>query len=192
MSRRRQILDAAVVAFHEKGFHGVGVDELGERAQLSGPSLYRHFSGKDEILATALDEAMDDLLGAAARVHDDPDGDLRRALRHHIGFALRNRELVTLYQREADALAEPWATSFAARRRTYTRAWEELVARRFPDLDAAVVRVATQTCLGAVFSLATWPRGTRATPGVEELLLDQVWHGLGGYDTAGPESGSAS
>ncbi|MDX6428827.1 MAG: hypothetical protein QOE54_1193, partial [Streptosporangiaceae bacterium] len=38
MGRDRAILDAAAEAFYEKGFHGVGVDELGARAGLSGPS----------------------------------------------------------------------------------------------------------------------------------------------------------
>ena len=58
MDRDRKILDTAAAVFYEKGFHGVGVDELGTRAGLSGPALYRHFSGKDEILATLFNEAL--------------------------------------------------------------------------------------------------------------------------------------
>src|SRR5882757_5597185 len=116
MSRDRAILDAAAEAFYEKGFHGVGVDELGKRAGLSGPSLYRHFSGKDEILATLLNEALDELVSATVPVHGDPEQDLDRAVRHHITFAVEHRELVNLYQRDVRSLADPWRRPFDRRR----------------------------------------------------------------------------
>src|ERR1700750_3294603 len=78
VDRDRQILDAAAALFYEKGFHGVGVDQIGERVGISGPALYRHFSGKDEILATLLNETLDELITAAAAVYDDPQQDLER------------------------------------------------------------------------------------------------------------------
>ena len=184
MVKERQILDAAAQAFHEKGFHGVGVDELGVRAGLSGPSIYRHFSGKDEILATLLNEAMDELLSAAVPVHDDPEQDLQRALRHHVRFALANRQLVTLHQREVRSLADPWARSFARRRGQYTRRWEALVARRFPDLDDQAVAATTQACLGTVFSVAAWPDRALAVADLEQLLVTLVSHGLYGGSPA--------
>lgn len=166
------------MAFHEKGFHGVGMDELGVRAGLSGPSLYRYFAGKDEILARLLDEAMDELLTATRPVDPDPTADLDRALRHHVQFALANRPLVTLYQREVRSLVEPWASAFIRRRRQYIRAWEQLVSRARPDLDDATRDVTTQGCLGLVFSVASWPDRTLATPGVADLIMELVQRGL--------------
>ncbi|GAA1530205.1 TetR/AcrR family transcriptional regulator [Nocardioides humi] len=182
MPRDRRILDAAAVAFHEKGFHGVGMDELGRRAGLSGPSLYRYFAGKDEILARLLDEAMDELLGATTPVDPDPRTDLERALRHHIEFALANRHLVTLYQREVRSLVEPWADAFTRRRRQYVRAWETLLARAFPTLEPGAVAAAAQGCLGLVFSVATWPDRALAAPGVTDLIMGLVLHGVAGVD----------
>lgn len=172
------------MAFHEKGFHGVGMDELGTRAGLSGPSLYRYFSGKDEILAKLLDEAMDELLGATRSVDPDPAADLDRALRHHVDFALANRALVTLYQREVRSLVDPWAAAFTRRRRQYTRAWERLVSRARPELDDATVAATTQGCLGLVFSVATWPDRTLKAPGVSDVIIDLVLHGLDGAGSA--------
>lgn len=183
MSRDRRILDAAAQAFHEKGFHGVGVDELGDRAGLSGPSLYRHFSGKQEILATLLDEAMDELM-AAATATDDPEADLQRAIRHHVGFALARRPLVTLYQREVGSLEDPWASAFNRRRGRYTRRWESLVSERFPQLSEHTVPAVTQACLGTLFSVAAWPSRALAAPDLEELLVDLVCRGLYGHASA--------
>ncbi|MFC7506017.1 TetR/AcrR family transcriptional regulator [Nocardioides sp. CPCC 206347] len=177
MPRDRRILDTAATAFHEKGFHGVGMDELGRRAGLSGPSLYRYFSGKDEILATLLNEAMDELLGATRPVQDEPVADLHRALRHHIDFALANRPLVTLYQREVRSLVEPWSKNFTRRRAEYSRAWEALVARAHPGLDEVAVAVATQGWLGMVFSVATWPERVLSTPQVADRILGLLTRG---------------
>jgi AcrR family transcriptional regulator len=178
--RDRRILDAAAVAFHEKGFHGVGMDELGSRAGLSGPSLYRYFAGKDEILARLLNEAMDELLGATAPVDADPTQDLQRALRHHIEFALGHRPLISLYQREVRSLVEPWSKAFTRRRRQYTRQWEALVSRAHPDLDEPTVAATTQGCLGLVFSVSGWPERTMSTPRLADLVLALVTHGMDG------------
>jgi AcrR family transcriptional regulator len=177
MGRERQILDAAALAFHEKGFHGVGMDELGQRSGLSGPSLYRHFAGKDAILATLLDEAMDELTGAAAHRSGTPAADLERALRHHVRYALDNRARVTLYQREARSLSAPLARSFAARRSHYTRLWESLVAGGLPRVEARNVPAVTQAMLGLVFSVAAWPRRALGVDDVETLVLGLTLHG---------------
>jgi AcrR family transcriptional regulator len=181
--REQRILAAAAVAFREKGFHGVGMDELGARAGLSGPSLYRHFAGKDEILATLLNHAMDELLTVVSQTTEDAAGDLQCALRHHVRFALDQRDLVVLYQREVGNLAERYAPAFAARMGHYTRRWEQLVARRLPGLGADQVSALAQVALGTVFSASTWPARARRVGGpevVEELLLGVLQHGLAG------------
>jgi AcrR family transcriptional regulator len=53
-NRREQILREAARLFAERGFHGVGVDEIGAAVGISGPGLYRHFAGKDAMLAELL------------------------------------------------------------------------------------------------------------------------------------------
>jgi AcrR family transcriptional regulator len=184
VDRRRTILDAAAAAFHEKGFHGVGVDEIGSRAGLSGPSLYRHVSGKDEILATLLDEAMDELLAAAAPTDRDPADDLERALLHHIRFAQRRADLVTLYQREVRSLVDPWRTAFRTRRGEYAERWAALFARRFPALHATVVSELSQAALGTIFSIPTWPAAVRDGEGVAPVVLTLVLEGAAGVASA--------
>ncbi|MCI6429928.1 MAG: TetR/AcrR family transcriptional regulator [Lachnospiraceae bacterium] len=50
LSTRDRILDSALTLFSEKGYDGVGVDLIAENAGIKGPSLYRHFKGKEDIL----------------------------------------------------------------------------------------------------------------------------------------------
>ena len=48
-SRRQQILDTAAELFAARGFHWVSVADLGAAVGISGPGLYKHFAGKDEL-----------------------------------------------------------------------------------------------------------------------------------------------
>lgn len=157
MSRERTILDAATEVIHERGFHGAGMDEIGRRAGLSGPALYRHFSGKDEILAALLNEAMDELLQATVPGGSDPWTELRRMIRHHVDFAVHRRHLVNVYQREDRSLVDPWRRKFSRRRREYIGAWERAVAAVLPAAAADEITVTTQALLGTAFSVAFWP-----------------------------------
>jgi AcrR family transcriptional regulator len=187
VDRDRKILDAAATVFYEKGFHGVGMDELGVRAGLSGPALYRHFSGKAEILAALFNEAMDELLGATVMVHEDPFKDLDRMIRHHVEFAVARRPMVNIYQREDRSLTGPWRRHFDRRRRIYVERWEAAVGRCFPEASPPQVAAATQLCLGLIFSVAYWPPKVARTPALTELVQGFVHDGLG---ILGREGGS--
>jgi AcrR family transcriptional regulator len=178
VDRDRKILDTAAAVFYEKGFHGVGVDELGKRAGLSGPALYRHFSGKDEILAALFNEALDELLSATAMVYDDPAKDLERLIRHHVGFAVGHRHLVNVYQREDRSLVDPWKRHFDRRRRQYIGRWESTVARCFPRAGKAQIAAGTQACLGVIFSIAYWPTTLAQTPSLADLITGFAGKGL--------------
>jgi AcrR family transcriptional regulator len=176
VTRERRILDAAAELFHEKGFHVASVDELGTAAGLSGPALYRHFAGKNEILAALFNLAMDELLGAAQAADEpdavqDPQRALERLIRHHVSFTLGHRHLVSVYQREARSLVDPWRSSFAARRKEYVDRWDGLLGRCFPEAGPLEIAVAAQSCLGMIFSITFWPGGLLRRGGVDHLVV---------------------
>ncbi|MGN1415756.1 MAG: TetR/AcrR family transcriptional regulator [Oscillospiraceae bacterium] len=50
-----KILDSALTLFAEKGYDGVGVDLIAENAGIKGPSLYKHFKGKEDILDSLIE-----------------------------------------------------------------------------------------------------------------------------------------
>ena len=56
LSTRDRILDSALTLFSEKGYDGVGVDLIAENAGIKGPSLYRHFKGKEDIFNCLIEE----------------------------------------------------------------------------------------------------------------------------------------
>src|SRR4249919_3381428 len=93
LPRRDQIRKEAARLFAARGFLGVGVDEIGKAVGISGPGLYRHFSGKDAMLADLLVGISERLLeegqrrageaGAAA----GPSGALDALIGGHVDFA---------------------------------------------------------------------------------------------------------
>lgn len=50
--KRRMILDAAVVAFAERGFHACRVSDIADEANVAYGLVYHYFRSKDEILDT--------------------------------------------------------------------------------------------------------------------------------------------
>ena len=52
--RRQQILDAALVVFSQKGFHGANVSDVAAQAGVSQGTIYWYFASKDELLEAAI------------------------------------------------------------------------------------------------------------------------------------------
>ena len=56
MTTKDRILDSALTLFSEKGYDGVGVDLIAEKAGIKGPSLYKHLKGKEDILDSLIEK----------------------------------------------------------------------------------------------------------------------------------------
>src|SRR4051794_11422803 len=56
---RDELLDAALRVFAERGYGPAGVDAIAAAAGYSKGALYWHFSGKEELLVTLLEERID-------------------------------------------------------------------------------------------------------------------------------------
>src|SRR5215208_1350320 len=100
-SRREQILAVAAQLFARHGFHGVSIAELGAAVGVSGPALYRHFPGKEALLAEMLVGISEYLLdGGRARARiDDPGQALTELVEFHVDFALHHPQLITVQDR---------------------------------------------------------------------------------------------
>ena len=57
--RRSAVMRAGLEVFAEKGFHLASMDDIAERAGVSKPILYQHFSSKNELYLGILDERVD-------------------------------------------------------------------------------------------------------------------------------------
>lgn len=155
-TRREQILREASRLFAERGFHGVGVDEIGAAVGVSGPALYRHFAGKDAMLTELLVGISSRLWdGGLARVREaeesrlPPSDTLNALIAGHIDFALDDRALITLHDRELDRLPEAERKRVRQLQRQYVELWVDVIRQVYPALPEEQAR----TTVHAVFGL---------------------------------------
>lgn len=156
-TRREQILKEAARLFAERGFHGVGVDEIGAAVGISGPGLYRHFAGKDAMLAELLVGISGRLLtGGKRRAAEsdgrDPEALLDSLIEGHIDFALDDRPLITLHDRELDRLRESDRKLVRQLQRQYVELWVEILREVYPGLAEPAARSAVHSVFGLLNS----------------------------------------
>src|SRR5258706_16454390 len=60
--RRGQLLAAASEVFVDRGYHAAGMDEIADRAGVSKPVLYQHFTSKLELYLAVLARHVDNLV----------------------------------------------------------------------------------------------------------------------------------
>lgn len=154
-SRREQILAAAAELFARRGFHGVGIDDIGSAVGVSGPALYRHFRSKEAMLGemlTGISEKL--LLGGRSRAeasqswHDT----LHALVDWHIEFALTNPDLITVHMRDLDSLAARDRARVRELQREYVEVWVTALCGTRPELDRHTARAGTHAVLGLINS----------------------------------------
>lgn len=186
-TRREQILREAARLFAERGFHGVGVDEIGAAVGISGPGLYRHFAGKDAMLAELLVGISERLLDggrqrAAAESADSPEAVLGSLIDGHIDFALDDRPLITLHDRELDRLRESDRKRVRQLQRQYVELWVTVVRELNPGVPEAEARSAVHAVFGLLNSTPHLGSYGSGLPGraAMEALLRRLAHGAFG------------
>jgi len=186
-TRREQILRQAARLFAERGFHGVGVDEIGAAVGISGPGLYRHFPGKDAMLAELLVGISGRLLTGARRRLQEADGVsggaspsrvLDSLIEGHIDFALDDRPLITLHDRELDRLRDSDRKLVRQLQRQYVELWVEVVRQAYPRLPEPAARSAVHSVFGLLNSTPHLGRaGSLPGRGDTALLLHRMARG---------------
>jgi AcrR family transcriptional regulator len=188
-TRREQILKEAARLFAERGFHGVGVDEIGAAVGISGPGLYRHFAGKDAMLAELLVGISERLLaGGLARVaasEGDPVALLAALVDGHIDFALDDRPLITLHDRELDRLRDDDRRRVRQLQRQYVELWVTAVRELYPVTPESEARAAVHAVFGLLNSTPHLGSGLPGR-GATAALLRRLAHGaFGSLDVRG-------
>jgi AcrR family transcriptional regulator len=158
--RRAQILHEAAQLFAARGFHGVSVDEIGAAAGITGPGLYRHFRGKDAMLAELLIGISEKLLDGGRQCLAECNTPARRLdalIRRHIDFALNERALIVLHDRDLASLPDGDQRRVRRLQRAYVEIWVAVVLEAYPgfagDGTAAGAEARARAAVHAVFGL---------------------------------------
>ena len=155
--RRELLLQSAADLFSAKGYHAVGIDDIGAAAGISGPGVYRHFPSKSAILEALCNTAMTSMLEGAREIpalHEDPTVALEALVDLHVDFAVARRTLLGVWMREQRALSDEVRRSLRTRLRAYEQPWREVLTRLREDLAPQEVAVAVTATLSMLNTAA--------------------------------------
>jgi len=161
---RARLLRAALALFWERGYHGAGTNEIGAAAGLTGPSIYRHFATKDDMLVAAVLEGAEMLAaGATAAQHEiDPRRALELLCASFVEAALEEPELLSVYFYESRHVPDDAKVDLDQEGHRYLHHYERRVAAIRPELsgDEVHLRVvaASQMIAGTATDLPDMPK----------------------------------
>jgi len=178
------LLGVAIGVFTERGYDGTTMEDLAAALGITKSSIYHHVSGKQEILARALDRALAGLetVLTDARASADPAmARLERAVRDSVATLIAELPSVTLLLR-VRGNTEVERAALARRRRIDGELAGLVTAAQGdgdlrPDLDPALV---ARLIFGTVNSLVEWyrPRAGASPDLVADALCAMVFDGL--------------
>ena len=192
--RRERILTAAAELAARRGFHTVGMADIGAEAGIVGSGVYRHFGSKDAVLIALIDRGMDRLTTGAERIlTETPDGRaaLSALVRDHIQVAIEERTVMAVYHREIHTLPEYERRRLRRRQRHYVEDWVHVLAPLRPDLADGELRLAVHAAVGAIQSTLFFRSGLAPERLAE--LLDGIAHaclGVSEPSMTNPRSGT--
>jgi AcrR family transcriptional regulator len=153
-SRREALLAAAARLFAERGYSGTSIEDLGAAAGVSGPALYKHFSGKQAMLAAILLDASEGLFAGGQDVLSRASGAeaLRALVAFHADFALGNADVIRVQDRDLEQLAADDRHTVRTLQRRYVELWVDVLADLQPDADRATLRMRAHAVFGLLNS----------------------------------------
>ncbi|MCK8673459.1 TetR/AcrR family transcriptional regulator [Rhodococcus sp. HM1] len=172
--RRDRIATAAAIAFAERGYHGVSVEDIAAEVGITKSALYRHFPGKYALFLNSALILLDALEAALEQSSDPLPGSAYDQLRAHlsaiIGTTITHRRTAGIYRWKRRYLQKEDRLPIRTRSWEVNRVIRECVMRIRPELsdrDAFVTVAAMLSVIGSItaHSLVLSPRRT------EQLLL---------------------
>ena len=153
--RRQSLLDAAARLYAERGFTRVSLEDLGAAVGVSGPAVYRHFDGKQAVLAALLIEVSEGLVQGGRRViaaAPDSRAALTALVEFHVEFALSNPDVIVVQDRDLASLTDDDNQAVRRLQRTYIDAWVDVLADLHPGIPRSDLRIRARATFGLINS----------------------------------------
>jgi AcrR family transcriptional regulator len=185
-ARRAQLLAAARDVFAAQGYHAAAMDDIADRAGVSKPVLYQHFTSKLELyralLTTYADELIDRLSTALATTSDNEQR-LHGAVSAYFDFVAGEGQSFRLLF-ESDLRGEPEAAAVVDA--ALSRCIDMVAAAVTADagLDAPRARLLAVGLVGlSQVAAQYWLDSEGAVPRDEAvaLMTGLAWRGLAGF-----------
>lgn len=157
-TRRRQVVSAAALLFRRRGYHAVGIDDIGAAVGMTGPALYRHFTGKPAVLHAVIRSFVEDLY--TERQVRNQDGE-ERVLEAAIAVGMRQPDQFVTTHRDLDALKPAARAELDVFRTPVAEGWRDLLASRNSVPGAHTKRLRLTATSGVLLHLSLTGAGNQ-------------------------------
>lgn len=172
------ILRAAARLFAERGYGGVTLEDLGGAVGITGPGLYRHFSGKQALLSAILVRISETMLRdghAVVARSDDPDSRLRGLISFHVERALGDPDVIRVQDRDLTSLSEDDQRTVRRLQHDYVELWVAVLAERLPGTGDAELWTRAHACFGLMNSTPYTLRAAQARHATDtQSVLEKI------------------
>lgn len=153
--RREQLLASAARMFCERGFHDVTMEDIGSAAGIAGPSIYRHYASKADLLLAMCSRVGERLRSGLASALNDgsPPAILNSLVGSFIDTVLSHRNLVTAFLTEGRSLPERDRVEVRRALRGYVAEWVRVVVAAAPHLDEKEARIRVHAAFAVITDL---------------------------------------
>lgn len=180
----QKIRRAAAALFAAKGYHAVGVAELGEATGMGRGALYHHIGSKEELLYDISSRYMFDLVRDAHGISEtekEPVSRIKLLSQNLMEAVSRNLPEMKVCFREIDSLNGEHHRFVSKAHADYQAVWERAIndgvqAGTFRAVD----KIAVKGLLGMYFYSFLWlnPDGKHSATNIGEVFADLVLHSL--------------
>ena len=188
--RERQMLDAAVQTFGQRGYRAASMDEIAELAGVSKPLVYLYLNSKEDLFTACIrreSEALVAAVQAAVAPGLPADRQLWEGLAAFFRHTAEHPDAWAVLHRQARTHGEPFAAEVAVMRDEIVAFVTGLIGAaarethgegELADRDMAGL---AQALVGAAESLAGWANDTPGVSAKEAAatLMNFAWEGLG-------------
>lgn len=178
-SRREILVSSAAELFSRRGYHDVSLADIGAAAGIAGPSVYKHFANKADLLYAVLNRTAEGLqldLTHAVGSAGSADEALGAIVSSYADFVLRHTDLASALITESINLDAGQQHAIRATQRRYVAEWIRIVREAQPQLDGPAASVLVHAALGVINDLARIPHLAASTdlPTALPLLAGRV------------------
>lgn len=167
---RQRLLRAAARLFAQRGFAAVGIADIAAELAMTGPSIYRHFDSKTDLLVAICESVVDRVTtGARLRSGLSDAALLESLIDDQIAMVLDDRDVLQIYLRELAHVPRDAIRRMRKKQRIYFDLWVETLTRLRPERSAFEQQSLVHAAIGAIHSAGQYLPGL-PRPELERLL----------------------
>ena len=172
-----RILDAALQAFYEHGYHGTTTRDLARRSGLSVPGVYHYYPSKQDILVDLMTVIIDELLTRSRRALESASPGTRprfdALVESMLRFHMYRRTGAMVSTAELRSLEPGNRERYVAKRDEQQRMLDEVILAgvRDGEFSTSYPKDASRAIASLCVGVASWYRPDGSLP--VEALLDR-------------------